>query len=225
MDAPRRSDFSKGGRFSLMRFGGSFPDALGYSDISYHHAERVDDATPERGVATASLLAAFAGIPELNEPLLPIHPEAGTAVGEHPQDALILRPGFDPYAADDAAWARYQVLARAARLIGMGIASVTAHEMGHGLGLVPDGPPPQGFFAGEADVTFMGPSTNSHHADYPGLNLMQAGGDLLKLWSTALEEVEIEGPASLAETAQVLAEETRLSAYSRAYLAGRLTYR
>jgi len=93
------------------------------------------------------------------------------------------------------------------------------------MGLVPNGPPPKGFFGGRPDVKFMGKNnTDSHHADYPGLNLMQAGGSFLTVIGDALEGIEVEGEPSLYRSFEIFMLENRLSAYSRGYLERTLSY-
>ena len=59
----------------------------------------------------------------------------------------------------------------------LALASILAHEMGHSLGLVPPGLPPQGLFAGvEADwVVTLAPDA---HIDTAGLNVMQTGASV-----------------------------------------------
>jgi hypothetical protein len=68
----------------------------------------------------------------------------------------------------------YKVLVDFASL---GLASILAHEIGHSLGLVPYGPPPEGLFAGVA-VDFVASIAPDAHIDTPGLNIMQTGGSI-----------------------------------------------
>jgi hypothetical protein len=195
--------------------------------LSVHNEVRVDDSTADRGVATAGLLGALAGTPVISAALDPIEPGIGAPVGTHPADAIVLDDAFDADAldVDPELLALYADLRRIARQIALAVASVAAHEMGHAMGLMPDGPPPGGVFGGDADVTFMGAlRTDSHHADFPGLNLMQAGGDLLGLVDDAVPTLELPRGVDLLTIAEILALENRLSPYSRAYLQRRLTY-
>lgn len=222
--APDPAEFSGDGDFSMMRFGGVFNGFLGFSGFSPHNEMRVDDSTAGRGVATAGLLHILVTTPLVSDALAPLssHP-----VGSHPADAIVLAAGFDPYAPADPSWlARYHDLRRVARYIALAIASVTAHEMGHAMGLMPDGVPPEGYFGGVSGASVVNAErTNSLHADFPGLNLMQAGGDYLGVLDEALASLELpRGPTDLVALAEVLALETRLSAYARAYLQRRLTY-
>lgn len=226
-DAPDPATFSPAGAFSMMRFGGTFRDALGYSDISVHAQERIDDTGIDRGVATARILDVLARTPIVSDALAPILPELGTPVGQHPEDARVLGAGFDPHAPANAGAARdrHDDLRRIARFIALAIATVTAHEMGHAMGLVPNGPPPEGFFGDRADVDFMGDSlTNPFHADYPPVNLMQAGGDLGAIVADGLRLIELPEEYDLVDLALAIALETRLSPYELAYFRRRITY-
>ncbi len=225
--APDPAAFSPTGEVSMMRFGGTFPDALGYSDVSPHARERVDDTGPDRGVATAGILDALARTPIVSEELAPIRPGDGVPVGEHAQDGLVLGDAFDRHgpANTEAANRRFDDLARIARYLGLAIATVTAHEMGHAMGLVPNGAPPEGFFGDRADVDFMGDElTNSFHADYPPVNLMQAGGNLGAIVAAGARWIELPEEYGLVDLAMAIALETRLSPYELAYFRRRLTY-
>ena len=62
------------------------------------------------------------------------------------------------------------------------------------------------------------------YADFPGLNLMQAGGNTLDTLQEAIATVEIPRGSDLLDLATILALENRLGPYERAYLQGRLTY-
>ena len=108
----------------------------------------------------------------------------------------------------------------------MAIAAVAAHEMGHAMGLVPNDAPPLGFFGNRGDVEFIGADrTNSHHVDFPSLNLMQAGGNPLVILNDALKRVETPEDYTLVDLVRLLALENRLSPYSRAYFQRAQTYR
>ncbi|MCZ7682801.1 MAG: PKD domain-containing protein [Sandaracinaceae bacterium] len=225
--APEPAAFAPDGDFSMMRFGGRFSGGyLGYSAIAPYNEERVDDSTLERGVATATLLSTLLTTPVIREAFDAILPGRGDVLGAHDADAVVLDPSFDPYAAhDEAILARYDTLRRLARYVALAVGSVTAHEMGHAMGLMPNGAPPAGFFGGVLDVSFIDPShTDPHHADFPGLNLMQSGGGFTEVIDEALATIELPRGATLLELAEILALENRLSPYARAYLQGRLTH-
>jgi hypothetical protein len=225
--APDPGAFSPTGEVSMMRFGGTFPGALGYSDVSPYARERVDDTGPDRGVATAGILDALARTPFVSDELAPIRPGDGVPVGEHPHDDLVLADAFDRHdpANAEPANRRFDELSRVARFLGLAIATVTAHEMGHAMGLVPNGPPPEGFFADRPDVDFMGDElTSSFHADYPPVNLMQAGGNLAVAIAAGARLIELPEEYGLVDLAMAIALETRLSPYELAYFRRRLTY-
>jgi len=225
--APDPASFDPDGDFSVMRFGGTFAGAVGFSGISAWNEERTDDSTIDRGVATAGLIGIFTSTPVISDTLAPIAPRAGQPVGTHPLDASALDPSFDRFAldADPAVLERHETLRQIARYLAYLLATVTAHEMGHAMGLMPNGLPPDGFFGDASDVPFVNPDrTNRWHADLPGVNLMQAGGDYLGVIDEALTILELPRGSDLVQLAQILALESRLSAYSRAYLQRRLTY-
>lgn len=224
--APDPSAFDPAGTFSMMRFGGVFDGFLGFSGISAWNEERTDDSTVDRGVATASILGTLLSTPIVTSAIDPIKPGIGEPVGTNAHDAIVLAAGYDPYAEEDAERrARYDDLTRIARYLALAIAAVTAHEMGHAMGLVPNGVPPDGFFGGVEDVTFVDPDrTDSHHADLPGLNLMQAGGDYMLVLAEAAMQLELPPGADLVALAEILALENRLDPLSRAYLQRRLTH-
>ncbi len=143
--------------------------------------------SPGRGVFTASALAFIARtagkdatlkmlLRQLLGDFLPELGEGGKRVGEHALDATILASGFDPKTASAAARSRHDKLKFIVQTIGRLAGALTAHEIGHSLGLVPDGPPPNGLFGGERNASFTnGGRTTSHHIDTPGFNIMEAG--------------------------------------------------
>lgn len=223
--APDPSDFSTDGDFSMMRFGGVFDGFLGFSGIAPYNEERVDDSTMGRGIFTAQLIGILLSTPVATDALNPIKPGVGDPVGMHPADAEVLADGFDPFGDNPPeVQARYDDLSNIARWLALAIAAVTAHEMGHAMGLMPNGLPPEGFFGDSTNVALVGPRTNAFHADLPGLNLMQAGGDYLGVIDEVLATVDLPRTSDVVLLAEILALETRLSSLSRAYLQGRLTY-
>ncbi len=224
--APDPDQFSPEGTFSMMRFGGFFDGYIGFSKFADYNEDRVDDSTAEYGVANAAILGTFTSLPQVSDAFLPINPQGGTPVGEHPLDEAVLAAEFDRYGSNAPdANERYDELTRVSRYIGLALAPVIAHEMGHAMGLMPDGLPPEGFFGGRPDVSFVGAQrTNSHHCDLPGLNLMQAGGDNLELVGRLNQLAEIPAGGGLIRLAEILSLETQLSPLSRAYLQRRLTH-
>lgn len=225
--APDPDDFAVDGEFSIMRFGGVFDGFLGFSGFSWHNEVRVNDSTPGRGVATGNILDAVVNTATLAAEFWGIMPGLGLPLGTHEHDAVALAADFDRHAVDNEPGvnARYDELARVARLIAVGIGAVAAHEMGHAMGLMPNDPPPAGFFGNRGDVSFINADfTNSHHADFPAVNLMQSGGNPLATLTEALETIEIPPGTDLVQVAIIAAQENRLSPYSLAYFRRQLTY-
>jgi len=222
--APVPADFSPTGEFSMMRLGGIFEGYLGFSRYAEFNEERINDSVSEYGVASAGVLTALTSTYGIADAFKAIHFEKGFPVGTHAEDATVFADAFDPYDTQHPeATERYRELKEVARYIALALAPVIAHEMGHAMGLMPNGLPPEGFFGNRPDVSFVGTRTNSLHADLPGLNLMQAGGDTLSLLGELDDAVE-RNQMSLIEVAKLLSLETALSPLSRAYLQRKLTY-
>lgn len=223
-DAPDPSQFSPDGTFSMMRIGGVFEGYMGYSRYAPYNEQRVDDSTLNYGVASAGVLGALTSTYGLADAFKETHLTLGHPIGAHPEDTAVFDPGFDPFDTPDSpASTRYFALKTVAKNIARALSPVIAHEMGHAMGLMPDGLPPEGFFGNRPDIHFVGPRSNGLHADLPGLNLMQAGGNSLALLEEFQAIAETER-LTLLETAELLSLETRLSALSRAYLQRKLTY-
>ncbi len=227
LGAPSLSAFRPLGGLSTLRLGGTLADGfLGRSYFGVYNERRIDNTSHRVGVATGPILSALAS-PPLGEALAAIAPESGAPVGTHALDAAVLADGFDRYDPRNPGElnARYDDLRGVVRFLSRAIAHIAAHEMGHAMGLVPNGAPPEGFFGGRRDVAFMGTRTDSHHADFPPLNLMQAGGRLPGAMLSALERVRLPEGARPVDLVRGFAYEYRLSPYERAYLQRRLTYR
>ena len=226
--APDPATFSPDGTFSVLRLGGSLDSGyLGRSYFGVFNHDRVDDSAAGVGIATGTILDALGESAGITHVFDPIKPGVGTPVGDDPADPIVLADGFDRHASGNtiAQNGRYDALARVARFVALALAHIVAHEMGHAMGLVPNGAPPEGFFGGRTDVSFMGRHTDSHHADYPALNLMQSGGNLVSTITSTVDHVQVPPAYDLLSLAQDYAYENRLSAYELAYLQGRLTYR
>lgn len=174
--------------FSAIGIGGgdTTKPYLGYSkSVDHRNVQNEDNLGPGAGVFTTKAVGlmlelltsdpAFKGLfglffgevlPELG----------GTPVGEHPLDAEILAAGFDPKSASATAASRHDKLAFLVENLGRLAGALTAHEIGHSLGLVASGPPPHGLFGGESNASFVyGPRTTKVHIDTPGFNVMEAG--------------------------------------------------
>ncbi len=176
--------------FSLISVGGGDlgNPFLGRSKtVDLRNVQNEDNLSPDYGVLTTNALAYL--IKTLNSDtslkmllgqllgdLVPELGYYGQRVGESPLDAQILAKGFDPAKASAAARARHDKIKFAVELFGRLLGALTAHEMGHSLGLVAGGSPPNGLFGGERKAAFVtGPRTTPGHIDTPGFNLMEAG--------------------------------------------------
>lgn len=154
---------------------GTFGRAL----IDWNNQDTEDDAAYGLGVWPAALARGILRNPLgvlLLEPYRPA--QGGVAFGDHPDDAQFLgRDGVDVGTLTGDAPQRYAIYELVMDLGSMALASILAHEMGHSLGLVPFGAPPDGLFAGvRADFTVtLAPDA---HIDIEGLNVMQTGGNL-----------------------------------------------
>jgi hypothetical protein len=104
----------------------------------------------------------------------------GTPVGEDAGDDDVLAGGFDRTASSDATLnARYDAIMDAVEYAALYASAITAHEIAHSLGLVPDGAPKTGLFGGAhfnnafTEATSATPNT-PHHLDFLGNDLMAA---------------------------------------------------
>jgi hypothetical protein len=110
--------------------------------------------------------------------LVTIH--GGTPVGEDGSDDDVLAGSFDRASSSNSTLnARYDTIMDAIELVALYTSAVTAHEVGHSVGLVMDGAPPTGLF-GKAhysntftEATSAAPNT-SWHLNFLGNDLMAA---------------------------------------------------
>ncbi len=105
--------------------------------------------------------------------------KTGTPVGEGALDHVVLAGTFDRTSAGNtqAQNDRYDAILDAIEFAALSVSGITAHEIGHSVGLVPNGAPPSGLF-GDAheDNTFTeatsGSPNTSSHLDYLGNDIM-----------------------------------------------------
>jgi hypothetical protein len=130
---------------------------------------------PPTGIFPAELMAyaSQSSFQHAFDPLMASR--GGTPVGEHPLDAIVLDPGFDYGNATLAEQERYDDVFLAIERFGDALGSISAHEAGHALGLVPPGPPGSGLYGGQTGAAFSHAVTPA--GGTPSENhLMKAGG-------------------------------------------------
>jgi hypothetical protein len=109
---------------------------------------------PPTGIFPRGMLA-YAGsyhFQQWFDPLMPAR--GGTPVGEHPLDAIILDPGFDPGSATPEELARFEDVDGAIQRYADALGTIIAHETGHALGLVEPGAPGLGLHGGASGEQF-----------------------------------------------------------------------
>ncbi|MCE9635562.1 MAG: Ig-like domain-containing protein [Planctomycetes bacterium] len=105
--------------------------------------------------------------------------KGGTPVGEGTSDHIVLAGSFDRTSGSNtvAENDRYDRIMDAIELAAMSVSGVTAHEIGHSVGLVPDASPKTGFFGNAyytntfTDATVSAPNT-THHLNFVGNDVM-----------------------------------------------------
>lgn len=221
---PLEEDFDPEGEFSVLGVGGYWENFFGLAPFDRHNQIR---HYWRRMVGSTLIMELLAGTPILTDLLNPVKPQIGIPAGDHDLDPLVLSEGFDRFDPQnsDEENQRYDDVLGCIDAASILIAMITAHEMGHTMGLVEDGAPPFGFFGSRSDVSFMGPLSYGAHADYPLPNLMQQGG-VMDLLPRMLQELdlymELKEDASIIDMLLAFVEETRLGHYCRAYLQRRM---
>lgn len=182
------------GTFSRIALGGDGkPDdqiagTVGRALIDWNNQGHEDDAVYGLGVFPTAIVRQVLANPFGALLLEQLLPGVGDPIGTLPMDADILSPDFDPDTWPDSdAVDRYTLLEFAVEMGGLALASTLCHEMGHSLGLVPYGLPPDGLFAGVEDLVFTDHFVASAHIDTAGLNVMQTGA--VTNWVEALGQV------------------------------------
>ena len=178
--APAFSSFSYGPRsstsFSTLPIGGWDPlgDAV-WGRCPYDpNNQRNEDVRSQANLGVMSAQIAHAiltsnmnyGYPSELVPQV-----GGTAFGADFADGFVLGPNYDP--SSEALPERVAAFLYGVELVAAFTALVACHEVGHSLGLVPDGPPPLGLFGGVLGPSWVGEQTTSHHCEI-GNNIMAA---------------------------------------------------
>lgn len=104
--------------------------------------------SPNYGIFPREFLY-FQGNPNFQAAFNPLRSAAGgVPVGEHPLDATVLAAGFDPSIAPPAEAARWSAIDTGVSTFSRFVATITAHEAGHTLGLTASGAAPGGLWGG-----------------------------------------------------------------------------
>lgn len=171
--APPYSRLCVGGASSL---GASY---LGAALLDVNNVNPASDeclAGSQYGVFPQAIGMLWPGSPTYQAAFHPLDPAVGgTPVGSHPLDASVTAPSFDPASASPEAKARHAQIEDAVDAFAQGVATATAHETGHMLGLVAHGAAPGGLYGGASG------SNNDHNVTVGGAtpaenHLMNAGG-------------------------------------------------
>ena len=143
-------------------------------DIGNHNAN--DDSVPGLGVFTFSMVRAALAQPVALTLLQGVLPAlGGQPFGALPTDTKLLDLKLDVDKLPDGPERdRAGLFLLELRLLSLAVASVTAHEMGHSLGMIAPGMPPHGLLGGVAGPWVIKPQ-DQHHIDTIGPNLMQTG--------------------------------------------------
>lgn len=191
--APSVEDFAAGGLSMIALGGDGDPEdqaggTVGRAKVDWNNQGHEDDTEYGLGVWPTAIIRQALEMPIAIYILEEVLPGRGVPIGEHPLDEALFAPDFDPDLITDPELSyRAEVYTFAVDMLGLALASTLCHEMGHSLGLVPSGPPPEGLFAGIKGLGFADNFVPGAHVDTPGLNVMQTGA--VTNWVEALEQV------------------------------------
>ncbi len=165
---------------SFIAVGGADPAGgytLGRAYFDYGNVSREHNVGASLGIFSTNLIRFYINTSfSFKQAFDPFIPGRGAPIGTLDEDHVILSQGFVPGAQEnqEAENIRYDDLYTAADALGRALAAILAHEVGHSVGLVANGPPPHGLFGGEANASFAEYWTDPYHLDTPGNNLMEA---------------------------------------------------
>ena len=180
-EAPSTEGWTKEGQLSLIALGGDGTPAdqkngiVGRADLDTNNQVANDNTIYDRGVYPAGIARAVLGQPLGVLAISDLLPGVGVPVGDHPDDGTFFEPGFEPSTLAGDKRHRFELIHFAIDMLGLALASTLCHEIGHSLGLVPPGPPPNGLFAGIPELDFIDNYIDDAHIDTSGLNVMQTG--------------------------------------------------
>ncbi len=123
---------------------------LGASFMDVHNSEEnSNDCGGGAGVFPQAIDNLWGTDPQYQTNIHPLDPdEGGVPVGEHPEDASVLAPGFDLGTATAAQITRVAQIVNGVEVFAQILATAIAHETGHAFGLVAHGPTPGGLYGG-----------------------------------------------------------------------------
>jgi hypothetical protein len=123
---------------------------LGAAFMDVHNAsEDSDECSGIAGVFPQAVDNLWGSDPDYQAAIHPLDPdEGGVPVGEHPEDATVLAPGFDVSSATGPQLSRLLAILDGVDAFAQVIASAVAHEVGHTFGLVAHGAAPGGLYGG-----------------------------------------------------------------------------
>lgn len=167
--------------WSAIAVGGDDPDYtpggrtfFGRANLDWNNATADDNTAANRGVYTTSFVRFVLGN-ELTRVLIADYlPGEGQPFGSLADDAPFIEPGFDPEQLPEGTRFRARRFVFVRDLLVLALASVLAHEVGHSLGLVEPGFPPDGLLA-DVEGPWVEAPVSGGHIDTPGFNLMQSG--------------------------------------------------
>jgi hypothetical protein len=180
--APDPKDFREDGDFSMIAVGSDpalndIPSGIvGRAWIDWNNRGKEDDSVFDFGVFVTQIVRQALKNPLGAAILREISPNDGVPFGMFEGDEAFLGPQFDPSSVQDERLRRRAELFKVImQFASLGIAVTLCHEMGHSLGLVPSGAPPEGLFGGMDGLNFTVSDAGYAHIDTPGLNIMQTG--------------------------------------------------
>ena len=163
--------------------------ALGRAVFDQRNQSYDDEREPGRGVFSSNMVQYYWGSGTFLSRFGALLPGYGTPVGTHPEDTVVLSPGFDRTNPSNSASAnaRFDDIWSAIDAWSRLISVVATHEIGHAIGLCTNGHPPLGLFGGVTSAEFTGYFTTPYHVDTPGNNIMAS--------ALGLTSALVEGPA------------------------------
>ena len=217
--------------FSMMGFGGGDLGNPGVGlpeHLDYRNVLNEDNTQKDFGILTTSLdryVYEFLNNNAVLDLLATINlgdvlvPAGGTPIGTFEDDARVIDLSVPAADLSKRSRSRREQMLMLMNRLTDGLSALTAHEIGHSVGLVPPGPPPYGFFAGETQAAFIEDPDGSTeaHIDTAGFNLMQDGPETGYI-SEALIETITDSLFEEADNGQIFF----FNEISMAYMQGRL---